>query len=724
MSRKSIIVFIAVLIAMIVGVGIAVVVLYSGTEGGLFKREKTIPQNESYLLLPAVPVDAVFVACLSESELADSLSCRAIGREASTRMSISLHFKGHLQALYVFDAGKASPVPSEKASGILSAAKDLGLFAEYVDCSAISGDRRDISKRSVIIAAESEALLKSSLRHLQESYSIINAPGFVGAASAVSAKDVLFFPNSQARTLMRGMFSRRYSSYHPFVATLGKWTVAEITKADGSEFRMSVKPVCNGEPSEFISVLEASGPGKSSLPEILPSYTVSAVSIPLKDLESYVESHDAYLDSRHLLKNTLAARNEFKRPTAVDYLKRLDIKEVAKASFVVRGKVEEVNLIKTGRKDTVIFRGTDVESFRNNKPVAREYKFGSCLSSVFGTYFNLESESHFTYIDGWIVSGSKAAVEEYASGHTLSYTLEEYLADAGSGDLIQGTGYMNVYHSFTEYPSGDSRMFSSRFGNFLAPFHSGCDYCPLIIAAVDGRDGIELKVRIPKLEMKKTRAPEFVRDTTVTVPQGPFRIETDTSPKIFYQNSYNSLCLKEEGGRDLWGAPFKGKLCGTASAIDFYDNGKTQIIFGSGSSIYVMDLRGHFVGGSPFDLKKEILLGPAIYSFGGEYRLMVLHKDDSLEMYSSRGEKIPSWKGISAPETIKSLPESIKVGDRNYWVVRTAIQTLIYPFDGGAPLTSFKENQKIRPDSDVEIKDGTSVNVRCYDGKTRTVNLK
>ncbi len=724
MSRKSIIIFLAVLVAMIIGVGIAVVVLYSGTEGGLFKREKTIPQDESYLLLPAVPVDAVFVASLSDSDLADSLSYRAIGRPASSRMTVSLHFKGHLQTLYVFDAGKASPTPSENAAGILRAAKARGMFAEYIDCSSVSENKRDISKRSIVIVAESDALLKSSLRHLQESYSIINAPGFVEAASAISAKDVLFFPNPQARTLMREMFNRKYASWHPFISTLGKWTVAEITKADGSEFRMSVKPVYNSDPSEFMSVLAVSGPGKSSLPDILPSYTVSAVSIPLKDMESYRGAYDAYLDSRHLLKKTLAARKELKGPTPEDYFKRLDIEEVAKASFVLGGKMEEINLVKTGRKDTVIFRGTDIQSFKNYRPANHKYKFGSYLSSIFGSYFRLDDESHFTCIDGWIISGSEAAVGEYVLGHTLGYTLKEYMADAGSKDLLPEIGYMNVYHSFTEYPVGDSRMFRTGFGNFISPFHSDCDYCPLTITAVDGKDGIELKVRIPKLEMKKTRAPEFVRDTTVTVPDGPFRIETPTTAKIFYQNSYGSLCLKEESGKDLWGAPFKGKLCGTASAIDFYDNGKTQIIFGSGSKIYVMDLRGHFVGGSPFDLKNEILLGPALHNFGGENRLMVLHKGNTLEMYDARGNKISSWKGISAPETIKALPESIKVGDRNYWVVRTAIQALIYPFDGGEPLTSFTGDQKIRPESGIEIKDETSVNVRCYDGKTRTVKLK
>ena len=93
-------------------------------------------------------------------------------------------------------------------------------------------------------------------------------------------------------------------------------------------------------------------------------------------------------------------------------------------------------------------------------------------------------------------------------------------------------------------------------------------------------------------------------------------------------------------------------------------------------------------------------------------------------MYNLKGEKPASWKGIEAPETIKSLPEKISVGGNSFWVVRTSVQTLIYPFYGGEPLTSFAGDQMIRPDSEIITLDGTAVEVSCYDGKRRAVKLK
>ena len=102
---------------------------------------------------------------------------------------------------------------------------------------------------------------------------------------------------------------------------------------------------------------------------------------------------------------------------------------------------------------------------------------------------------------------------------------------------------------------------------------------------------------------------------------------------------------------------------------------------------------------------------------------MVLHKDNTIQMYNLKGKKPEAWKGITASETIKALPELLKVGGKDFWVVRTSIQTLIFPFYGGEPLTVFEGNSKIRPDSTISVADETSVQVVSYDGKSRTVRL-
>ncbi len=731
MSRKSLIICLAALAVMILGVGIAVAFLYSGEDGGKTRKGSVVPDEGRYLLLPAVPADAVFAACLSDTEGEVSAFLPAVPAAASP-MVVSLHYNGSLQALYVFDTGKASQEPSEYAVSLLDFARDKGMYAQYLDCSEVTDGTRGISRRSVVLLSSSETLLKSSLRHLEKSISIMDAAGFADASSAAAGKDVLFFANSHAKMLMSEMFSRQYAAFHPFVSSMAQWTVADISKIDGSGTYMTVRPVFGHDSSEYMTVLSESAPGTSKVSQVLPSYTISALTLPMKEAAPYVAAYQGYMDSKQSLQSFRKKQRDLEARKGMnpgEFVSRLDVKEVAKASFVLGGKVEEVNLIRIGREDDFVFVGTDDKSFRDYTPDTHAWPYASYISSVFGRYFELKDESCFTYMNGWLISGSLNAVEEYVSGRALSYSLVEYMADAGQKDMLSGSETpMAAYYSLTEYPEGRTSLFSRSFADFMTPLHDSCDFCPVIMAMSAGKEGLELNVRIPKLTMMRTKAPEFVRDTTVVVPEGPFRVMNSGTGKmnVFYQNPHGSLCLQEEGGKGLWGVPFKGKLCGTAYNLDYYANGKLQIIFGSGSRIYVIDRLGRFVSGFPVDLGREILLGPDVYDFNGTkaYNIMVLHKGDVIEMYNLKGRKPASWKSITAPETIKSLPERLLVGGNTFWVVRTAIQTLIYPFNGGAALTVFKGDEMIRPDSEINIVDGTSVTVDCYDGKTRTVKLK
>ena len=174
----------------------------------------------------------------------------------------------------------------------------------------------------------------------------------------------------------------------------------------------------------------------------------------------------------------------------------------------------------------------------------------------------------------------------------------------------------------------------------------------------------------------------------------------------------------------MWGVPFKTPICGYVESIDYYANGKVQFLFASASGLYLIDRLGRFVGGFPVDLGKPVLLGPKAYDFSGAhgYTVMVLHKDNSLEMYNLHGQKPQGWKGIYAPETVKQLPELLEIKGKRYWAVRTSIRTLVYGFEGGEPLTKDEGGKMIRPDSEL-TPTSRGLSVECYDGKTRDIKL-
>lgn len=186
---------------------------------------------------------------------------------------------------------------------------------------------------------------------------------------------------------------------------------------------------------------------------------------------------------------------------------------------------------------------------------------------------------------------------------------------------------------------------------------------------------------------RAARQSASVAAASVEIPQGPFPVHNSGTGKVnlFYQNEALSLCLKEEGGKGIWGVPFKTPICGAVEEVDYYNNGRIQFVFASTSKLYMMDRLGRFVNGFPVDLGKEVLLGPKIYDFSGAkaYRALVLHTDNTIGMYNLHGQFPEGWKGIAPEEPVTGLPELADYQGKKYWKVPTASRFLVYELMGG-----------------------------------------
>lgn len=727
MSRKTLILCLAVLSAMFIVLGIAVAFLYSGTETG--SRKKEVSLKGSCECLAAVPSDAVLVTCasrldrackgiLSTFALPDSLMAEIErGTLASMKkapVSVSLHYSGKLIPLYVFDMRGVSESASD---ALVEKAAELGCNTQ--------------KNGHFLIMSQSDALVKSASRHLDTRISIADAPGFEDAMESVEGDILMFIPHLHAKRLLSVMGDRKLSRHSSFVERTADWTAFAVGGENGA-ISLSGSMIHESEADEFLSVLEDCTPSTSHVAAVLPSFTLSVVTLPVSDNKTYISAYKSFIDSRQNLHNLTSRQKSLGTAAGImpealfDCLK---VKEIANASFKVDGKVEKVNLIRISNKEAgVIFKGNDITSFRGYTPAVHNWAYKSFAASVFGELFSLEDESCFTFVDGWIITGSKSAIEEYVERKALNYSLSKYLADAGRPDLLSGQPALALmYYSLTEDRDETFSILKPEVEKKLTAAMEA-DFAPVVVAVGKSKDQLTVNANVYSLTLKKTKAPVFERDTTVVVPSGPFQVKNSHTGKMntFYQNAQNSLCLRDENGKDLWGVPFAKKICGTAQNVDYFANGKLQIAFGAGSQIYVIDRLGRYVGGFPIDLGKEILIGPDVYDFSGakRYNIIVLHKDNTVEMYNLKGKKPESWKGIAPSETIKSLPERLTVGGNDFWVVRTSMQTLIYPFYGGEPVTNLSGDEKIRPDSEVKVVDGMSVQVSCYNGKTRTLKIK
>ncbi len=718
MNKKTVIFLTIAIIVLLAGVGVAIMFLYSDTSGSRDSSGLELSDSRNGLF-QAVPSDAValmrfddlkslsFVLGGADSPVGFMSSSDGFGKfisgvygkiEAkeihsirSSRALLSFHYGGSLMPLLIIDAGRSGATLSEDVYMLRDFAGEYGLYTSSLDCSKLAEKGTYLEKRQLLLISSSESLLKSSERHISQSISVVDHDGFASAASVSYGIGQLYISNANIGKLMSEVLNSGYRKYADFSRRISDWIVLSFDQTSFSGLSMSGTMISGHGNEKFLNVFRNTSVATSKVADVLPSYTVSAFSVPLADVNAYLEAYLKFADTKMGEAKYKAAQKALQNNVKIapaQWAEILDLKEIAQASFYV----------------------------------------GDRLENVFGSLFSADDESKFTYMKGWIIAGSESAVNEYVSGVALENTLASYLSGADlSGRADTRNLHFFGYMSMTENSAVLEQVFRKEYASALKSFFADAVFAPDVMKIGSSKGDNTVGFTLDRVSEIKSNAPVYERDTVVVVPTGPFKVKNSGTGKInsFYQRSNMYLCLEDENGKGLWGAPFSTPICGNAVTVDYFANGKLQILFASGSKLYLIDRLGRFVSPFPVDLGKEILIGPDVYDFSGarKYNVMVLHKDNTIDMYNLQGRKPADWKGIRPSETIKGLPEEIKVGGKTYWAVRTSLQTLIYPFYGGDPLTSFEGNRKIRPDSAVTpVKGG--VEVTRYDGKKVTVELK
>ena len=555
MNKKTLIILACTALVLILAIVGAVYALYSGVGSG--GSEKKLKADTA--LLAAIPSDAA--AVMTFQDLGKSMPVLS--------HFCSGAFKDYIQN--IIDAGSLSNVSvaaSLHYSGslvplLVISKADSSLYRAAVTAGLASQIVPSHDQREFLLVSPSETIVSSSARHLGAGASILDNAAFEAIAKSVGQNNVAYFSNDYADRIINAYdtFLGKYSS---FLKRASEWTALYSRGATQGEWLL--KTQSGKDPSYFMNVLDGLQPSSSKMGEVAPTNTVFALSLSPSKFDSYRNAYNKYLDATQRLSENKRLVESLRAAAGVSpdqWIK--DIQEAANISWKLDdGTVLSVNAVRRGG------------AAAKEPQVADGYPYAGFAACELGNLFTLPDESCSLAFGNWTLSGSRAALEDFLAAAAAEELLGEQLV---SKDCL-----MTMY-----YTSNDTKLLRYT------------------------RSGMEMDVQ--SAVVKSNRTPELV----VEIPEGPFTVTNSLNGRknTFYQNAQLSLCLNDENGKGLWGVPFKQKICGYVSDIDYYNNGKIQFLFGAGSSLYAISRLGAFVAGFPVDLGKEILLGPEVYDFTG-----------------------------------------------------------------------------------------------------------
>lgn len=751
MNKRSLIICICSLLFLVLLIVVSVFFLYSDKGNVSSSGKDTAPvETPECALLQAVPSDAAMVVSFSKlseaisilndetlvlgtlltdavrskhpfSDFISQLKDTDISSLKNSESIISVHYSGSLEPLFILSNGSVPADTSKATRAIMALSDSLGLHHNLVDCSKLVKSSSPLKKSSLLLVSASETLLLSSERHLEGNTSVIDKKGFAHAASYANGDDVLYISHDYASKWMSSYFQKPYSSYGSFLGNFADWTALAIGSFADDKMNMSGAAACPGdEDASFVAVLDRSKPGDAEFTSVVPSSALFALSISSSDMASYFESYKKYLDAAGKLERyeqAVNSVNDSLEISPMQWAERLQLKELALAEIEYEDEYHNLLFVRVGSGDAdIILKGSGKENLKDCVEVHPNV-YRSFLKTLFGSIFTV-NDSYCIYRDGWLIYGEERALESLG-GNPLS----ELLGSMGlyiPGRVVNLSAYFSATKAKDKLPAIFKPVLAESFVHSMAGVTDKA-----MVLSFSGKK-ITLNSARAELAPDPETLEQMAADATVEVYAGPFRVKNSASGRIniFSQSENGSLSLKEESGKGIWAIPFEDKLCGRVETIDYYANGKLQYLFAAGDKLYLIDRLGRFVKSFPVSLGKKVVLGPAAYDFTGAhgYTAMILHEDNTIVLYDLHGKVKSGWKDISPKETIMSLPELITVKNKKYWAVRTSVQTLIYDFMGGEPLTTLTGDKRISPDSEIQVKDG-SISATSLDGKVRNVKL-
>jgi hypothetical protein len=527
----------------------------------------------------------------------------------------------------------------------------------------------------LLICSTSDKLIKKSVFQNIPGTDIRNTAGFSRILlSSGKNEDKIFVVFGNLKNTARRIFAQGGSSPADKIAKLGGSAGGDIFI---NEEGVSISGYSeSSEPSDLLFKFKAVQPVDFQTYKILPSATAmfeSMVLIPREE-ESQI--------------NNLAGKL---KPFLGDEITRvyIDIKNnpVSQNSLVIyklknRVQCENIFLEHIGEKsETAYFRPDD----QTRIPVYLTGTAGllSALLPDFAPGFN---DSCCTFYDNFMITGnSYVTISRLLYDNLLNKTLANDVLYRDFEKMVASrAGYL-----FYCVPSHCIDYFSGYFNQEIAAgIKSNKNSLNKIqsigfqLASINGMIYNSLSVNYKDLVREESTTEwETLLDTTAGIKPFFFTNHNTGAKEIFIQDTKNNAYLINAAGRVLWKVPLKEKINGSVYMIDYFRNGKYQLLFSGRNYLHLIDRNGNYVERYPVRLRSPATNSLALFDYenNNTYRLVIAGEDKLVYSYDKSGNVVRGWEPFRTAGYVTAEAGFYKVSGKDFVII--ADESSIYFLD-------------------------------------------
>ncbi len=350
-------------------------------------------------------------------------------------------------------------------------------------------------------------------------------------------------------------------------------------------------------------------------------------------------------------------------------------------------------------------------------------------------------DSYFSFYDNFMITGNSfETISRFLYNNLLNKTLANDLTYRDFENTLPGhAGYFFycVPSRITDYLAG---FLNEDIINALKSNKKSLNKIQSAGYQFSSSNGMiynSLSIRFKEeVQEESTTEWETLLDTTASIKPFFFTNHITGAKEIFIQDMKNNTYLINSAGRVLWKVPLNERITGDIYMIDYFRNGKYQLLFSGRNYIHLLDRNGNYVERYPVKLRSAATNSLALFDYDNSlnYRLFIAGEDKLIYSYDKSGNVVKGWKPFKTAGNVKAEISYFKVSGKDYLVASD--ETSVYFLDRyGNKKLNLKEPVTKAGGSAMRLDPGSEPSIVCsspdgtiqhiyFDGSIKKFSLK
>ncbi|MEF8810897.1 MAG: DUF3352 domain-containing protein [Bacteroidales bacterium] len=561
--------------------------------------------------------------------------------------------------------------------------------------------------KGILIVSTSPLAVEQAIRQSSVQQTLVDNKHFK-KVSEIAGKNVAANLYINFETFSEVISIPLNNTYRPYIRNLtrfAQWSILDINLRQDA-LLLNGFTVHEEDKNEVIDLLKDQKPVELEIENILPSNTAAYISLGISNKDSYRQNLRNLYHEQEVFDNysnwisKTEARHQF-HPEKVFYnlisqeiglaFLNPDMKNPRDNAFVImktrdsqdaQSELAKISKEASSNPDEGHVQNITIDT-ESQYPV---YKFpvDNLFSHLFGDIFQDISTTYFTLIEDYAVfAGSHDLLREFIYSNVLNKTLNhnenfqefnEYLSNKSNFHF-----YTNMYRSpslVSEFLRKDLQEGMQENQKHLRKFQAFA--YQLMNSGDMVYNNLFIKY-IPEISEEPNTVWETHLDTATNFKPTLVANHYTGENEIFIQDLNNKIYLINKAGRVLWKKQLDERIMSDIYQIDYYKNGKLQMLFNTKNKLHLIARNGKYVESYPVRLPSPANAPLSVFDYekNKNYRIFIPCENKRVYDFSKEGNIIPGWQFNKTDTEVTQRVQHFRVGTRDYIVFADKYQIYI-----------------------------------------------